>query len=209
MKYTRLWVGLTLVVLISFSVLAYYGKEIYNQAPPIPDRVVTPTGQVLFTGSQISDGQNVWQSTGGQECGTVWGHGAYVAPDWSADFIHRESVALLDRWAVASHGVAFSGLNVEDQAALQARLQQELRTNTYDPETHALIVSEDRAVAIKEVCQHYSDLFGHAPALQTLRNAYAIPPDTIKNPVRQAAMNSFFFWAAWVCETDRPGDSIT
>ena len=34
----------------------------------------------------------------GQEIGTIWGHGAYLAPDWSADYLHRQSVIVLDRW---------------------------------------------------------------------------------------------------------------
>jgi nitric oxide reductase subunit B len=25
--------------------------------------------------------------------GSVWGHGAYVGPDWSADWLHREAPA--------------------------------------------------------------------------------------------------------------------
>ncbi len=71
-----------------------------SAAPPLPD-VYTTDGQLLFTGSTITDGQGVWQSIGGQEIGTVWGHGAYVAPDWSADWLHRESEILLNTWASA------------------------------------------------------------------------------------------------------------
>jgi nitric oxide reductase subunit B len=66
--------------------------------PPIPDRVITGDGTVLFDGETIRDGQGVWQSIGGQEIGSIWGHGAYVAPDWSADWLHRESVLIL-AWA--------------------------------------------------------------------------------------------------------------
>ncbi len=80
MRYTRLWIGLTVVIVGSFAILGYYGFEIYRQAPPRPERVVTAEGAVIFTGQQIKDGQNVWQSMGGQEVGSIWGHGAYVAP---------------------------------------------------------------------------------------------------------------------------------
>ncbi len=76
MEYKRLWVALGTVMVVSFAVLGYFGRELYRQAPPIPARVVTVTGEVIFTGQDISDGQNVWQSMGGQELGSVWGHGA-------------------------------------------------------------------------------------------------------------------------------------
>ena len=101
-------------------------------APPIPSQVVTTGGHVLFDGETIRDGQNAWQSIGGQEIGTVWGHGSYVAPDWSADWLHRECVFILDRWAQETAPQNYAGLDVEQQAALRARLQQTLRTNTYD-----------------------------------------------------------------------------
>src|SRR2546425_10199936 len=78
MRYAKLWVGLSVVIITSFAVLGYFGREIYRQAPPIPERVVTTEGVVLFLGQDIKDGQNVWQSLGGQEVGSIWGHGAYV-----------------------------------------------------------------------------------------------------------------------------------
>jgi nitric oxide reductase subunit B len=117
-RYTRLWVGLAAVIAASFAVLGSFGREVYRQAPPVPERVVTSNGSVLFTGQDIKDGQNVWQSMGGQEVGTVWGHGAYVAPDWSADWLHREASWLLDHWAQAEHGKPFGSLTDEDQGAL-------------------------------------------------------------------------------------------
>src|SRR5690606_10989811 len=101
MQYRRLWVALTVVIVASLGVLGYYGWELYQVAPPVPKRVVTTRGQVILTGEQIKDGQNVWQSMGGQEVGTIWGRGAYVAPDWSADWLHRQVVWILDHWANA------------------------------------------------------------------------------------------------------------
>ena len=132
MKTRKLWLGFIAVMTISFAVLLYYGREIYRQAPPIPDRVVTTDGALLFTGADIKDGQNVWQSIGGQEVGTVWGHGAYQAPDWSADWLHREAVYMLDKLALQSDSAPFAQLSEEKQAYLKVKLQQELRTNSYD-----------------------------------------------------------------------------
>lgn len=88
--------GLGLVMGISFPVLGVVGHKAINYAPPIPHQVVTADGQLQFTGGTIRDGQSVWQSTGGQEIGTLWGHCAYVAPDWSADYLHRPSIIVLD-----------------------------------------------------------------------------------------------------------------
>ncbi len=210
MRYTRLWIALLSIIVISFVVLSYYGWQIYLQAPPIPEKVVTTESQVLFTGQDIRDGQNVWQSTGGQQMGTVWGHGSYVAPDWSADWIHRESVWLLNYWAQQEYNTeSYEDLTSEQIASLKARLKTELRTNTYDAETGGITVSSDRAKAIGAVSQHYEKLFGDDTELDDLREAYAIPRDVLRSEERQQQMNAFFFWAAWACSTNRPGQNVT
>lgn len=209
MRYAKLWLSFAVVVVASFLVLGYYGREIYLLAPPIPEKVVTDAGEVLFTGQDIKDGQNVWQSIGGQQVGSVWGHGAYVAPDWSADWLHRELVWLLDKWAMEEHGQPWEELDPSPKAAIKARLKQEIRTNTYDEGANAISVSSDRAQAIAAVGGHYASLFGEDPSLDSLRDAYAIPARTLKDPERQRLMNAFFFWAAWACATNRPGQEIT
>ena len=209
MHYRRLWFSLAVVIVGSFAVLGYFGREIYRMAPPIPQRVITSDGHILFTGQDIKDGQNVWQSIGGQEVGTVWGHGAYVAPDWTADWLHRELTWILDRWANQEHGRSYDQLDVETGAALKARLKKEIRTNTYDPGSGDLVVSPLRAEAITAVSRHYTSLFGDDPSVAKLRNAYAIPKSAIKDPERQRKMNAFFFWAAWACGTERPNESVT
>lgn len=95
----KLWTWLAAVIIASFAVLIYYGVDIYRKIPPIPEKVITTEGQVLYTGQDVKDGQNVWQSIGGQTVGSIWGHGAYIAPDWTADYLHREAVLLLDELA--------------------------------------------------------------------------------------------------------------
>ncbi|GJQ25924.1 MAG: nitric-oxide reductase large subunit [Phycisphaerae bacterium] len=209
MHNKRLWLAFGSVVVGSFMVLGYFGVELYRAAPPIPSRVVTTSGEVLFTGADIRDGQNVWQSMGGQEVGSIWGHGAYVAPDWSADWLHRECVWLLEHWASRDYSTTFDALAVEVQAALKQRLATELRTNTYDQARDELVVSPIRAQAIAALSAHYASLFGGAPELGELREAYAIPANAIKSPERMEKLNAFFFWAAWACGTNRPGTDIT
>jgi nitric oxide reductase subunit B len=209
MKTRKLWLSFVAVMTISFAVLLYYGREIYRQAPPTPENVVTPSGVVLFTGQDIKDGQNVWQSIGGQELGTVWGHGSYQAPDWSADWLHKEALFMLNKLALESYSTAYDQLSEEQQAALKVVLQKELRKNTYDPVTRNLLVSDLRAEAIADNSKYYSGLFTNDPERNQERDAYSIPENSIKDPERIRKLNAFFFWTAWSCVTERPGKDIT
>lgn len=209
MDHRRLWTGFALVVVGSFAVLGYYGREIYREAPPVPDAVVTPSGEVLFTGQDIRDGQNVWQSIGGQQVGSIWGHGAYVAPDWSADWLHREASFMADGLAQQEFGASYESLTPEQAAGVAARLQTELKSNTYSQDSGAIKVSDLRADAVRANRAYYKDLFGSAPELREVREAYAIPAHTIRDPDRLDSMTAFFFWTSWACVTNRPGDEVT
>jgi nitric oxide reductase subunit B len=209
MNTRKLWTGFILVMVISFAVLLYYGNEIYRKAPPIPEKVVTTDGTLLFTGQDIKDGQNVWQSLGGHQVGTIWGHGAYLAPDWSADWLHKEAVYMLNAMALQSDSIPYDQLTDERQAALKVRLQNELRRNYYDDASQTLTVSAIRAEAIADNSKFYGGLFTDNPTMDELRDAYSIPKNSLKDPERVRLLNAFFFWTSWSCVTQRPGQEIT
>lgn len=209
MNYRRLWTALALVVILSFAVLGFYGGRIYQVKPPIPKLVVSEDGTVLFTGQDIKDGQNVWQSTGGQELGTIWGHGSYLAPDWNADWLHRECLFLLNKWSNEQYGADYEQLNDEQQAQLKARLKNEMRTNTYDESTETLTISNDRMEAFRHLSNYYAGLFMDDPDLAEVRDHYAIPENAIKDEEKMAKLNAFFFWSTWATAANRPGDTVS
>ncbi|HZS99557.1 MAG TPA: nitric-oxide reductase large subunit [Terriglobales bacterium] len=203
MQYKKLWIAFGIVMLVSFSVLGGVGYKAINNGPPIPAKVVTADGQVLFTSEMIRDGQNVWQSTGGQEIGTIWGHGAYVAPDWSADYLHRQSEIVLNRWANQSSHSTYQSLPAEERAALQGRLTELTRRNTYDAASDTIVLDRDRAAAFEELAAYYGDVYGKG------RDDYAIPAGALSDPAKQRQMATFFWWTAWAASTNRLGQDVT
>ena len=176
----------------------------------MPEQVVSSDGEVIYTRADIELGRQVWQSMGGMQLGSIWGHGAYVAPDWSADWLHREAVGVLDLWAQREAGVAsYAELPEEQQATFQARLQTRIRDNTYDPQSETITLEGDRAVVIASVADHYRSLFGNDPATAELREAYAMMNDTVPDAEHRRALTAFFWWTAWATVTERPGSDIT
>ena len=141
----RVWTAFGAVVVLSFAVLGFVGVRIYQLAPPIPDRVVTTDGRIVIDRGQIEAGQNVWQSMGGMESGSIWGHGSYVAPDWTADWLHREATFILDAWAGGAG--RYAAQPGEARAALESRLQGLMRTNGFDATTSTLTIAPVRADA--------------------------------------------------------------
>jgi nitric oxide reductase subunit B len=208
-EYRKYWFTLIGVLIVTFSLLGYYGMEVYRSAPPIPQQVVTEDGRTLYTHDGILDGQTAWQSVGGMQLGSIWGHGAYQAPDWTADWLHRELVAWLDLAAQAEHGAPFDKIDPDAQAQLQARLKREYRGNTADAASGTVVVSVLRAQAIAQTAAYYDRLFGDDPALRGTRESYAMKEGTLPSAERRAQMAGFFFWTAWAAATERPGGHAT
>jgi nitric oxide reductase subunit B len=203
MEHRKLWIALAAVVVVSFAVLLGVGHQAVRSGPPIPARVVTTDGRALFDGATIQDGQNVWQSIGGQEIGSIWGHGAYVAPDWTADWLHRESLFILDRWARDEGARSFDALDIDRRVVLEGRLARLMRKNTHDPSTGTLTVDPARAEAFDALAAHYASVFGDG------RDEYAIPEGALVDPAKQRQMAAFFWWTAWAASTERPGQTVT
>ena len=201
----KLWNWLAVICALSVAGLIWVGTEIYQTAPPIPLQVVSSDGTILFSEGQVDLGQQAWLSSGGQQLGTVWGHGSYVAPDWSADWLHREALALRAIWAQKEFGRPFEQLTVGQQGELNSRLKVEMRRNTYDAATGIITLAPDRAAAVQQVADHYMALFGSDPALDKLREQYAMNAGLLPDSKDLHALPAFVFWSAWAAATDRPG----
>ena len=205
----KLWIGLGTLLAVSFGILLFMGREIYRQAPPLPEQVRTASGDVIYSRADIEKGRQVWQSMGGMQLGSIWGHGGYVAPDWSADWVHREAVAVLDIWARREGAPSYDSLDPGEQAGLAGRLRETIRANTHDPATGVVTLDSDRVVAISNVAAHYESLFGNDPATGALREAYAMKNDTVPDAANRRALTAFFWWTAWAAMTERPGRNVT
>lgn len=205
----KLWLYLVLLLTASFGVLLWTGDEIYRKAPPMPEQVISPDGEVLYTRVDIEKGRQVWQSFGGMQLGSIWGHGGYVAPDWSADWLHREAVALLDRWAQRDGQENYNTLSVEKQAALRGRLESVMRLNTYDAAKQTITLDAERIAAIADVSGHYQSLFGNDPSTADLREAYAMKNNTVPDAQHREVLSAFFWWTAWATVTQRPDSEIS
>ncbi len=208
-EYKRLWVILAIIMIGSFTVLGYFGKEVYNERPPIPTAFVSEDGKTVYTEEDIYAGQTAWQSIGGMSIGSIWGHGAYQAPDWTADWLHREVLNWLDQQAQRQFGKNFEQLSERDKATLSYDSKVAFRTNTFDKATNKVTLSEDRIRSIQSVAAYYDKLFSDDPAFQKLRSAYAMKENTLPDPELRSKMAAFFFWSAWAASTNRPGLDVT
>ncbi|WP_223503118.1 nitric-oxide reductase large subunit [Pseudomonas sp. GL-RE-29] len=206
-EYRKLWWSLIGVLGVTFCLLGWFGHEIYRQAPPIPEQVQNVEGKTLFGASDILDGQTAWQSIGGMQLGSIWGHGAYQAPDWTADWLHRELLAWLDLAAQQSYAKPYQDIGDDQQALLRHQLKREYRGNRLLNGT--LVLSERRVQAIAQTAAYYHALFGNDAALHGSRESFAMKENTLPDEARREQLTHFFFWTAWAAATERDGQTAT
>ena len=182
------WVqAVVLTLLFGFLVLGIMGYGTYSGQPPIPEKIVDPAGETVFTGEDVRDGQRVFLRNGLMEYGSVFGHGGYLGPDYTADYLRRSALAVREHYGGGGSGTA------------AARTLEDFKKNRYDPETRTLEFTEAQAAAFGQVAGHYRSYFGEA----TTR--YGLRPGAITDPTQTRQLTAFFGWSAWAAAAERPG----
>jgi nitric oxide reductase subunit B len=189
---SKVWVQASIVVfLLGFFVLGLLAYRTYTADPPIPDRVADPAGQTIFTGDDISNGQRVFLNNGLMEYGSIFGHGAYLGPDFTADYLHRAALSVESKYGGAG----------SDRAREQTIA--DFQANRYDSQADTLEYTRPQALAFSELEAHYGDYFSDPTTEQGLR------PDAIENPEQIHELTAFFSWSACAASARRPGHNYS
>ncbi len=195
--------GAVLTIIIGLSGLIFMGRQTHREAPPIFQEVVTESGASVFNGEDILAGQAVFQKYGLMDYGSVFGHGAYRGPDFTADYLHRQGEAMRNYYAQASFGSSYEAVNSAARADLDQKVISEIKSNRYDPTEKKLIVTDARKYAFDELVKHYTISFRESGADSPLPAGY------ISDETQLRQLTSFFAWTAWAAGANRPGKDYT
>lgn len=190
-----------ITVIVGFSILGFITRLAYDNAPPIPEKVVTENGRVLFTKEQILDGQTLFFKYNLMEHGTLWGHGAYLGPDYSADYLHQETVDVRNYVAESTFGSSFDKLSDKDQGVVSDSTIKMLKTNRYSEDSQTLVYTDAQVSAFEKAVKYWTVFF--------TEGAPGLPENYIQDPKELRDLTSFFSWAAWAAAAERPGTNDT
>ncbi|HEY3445410.1 MAG TPA: cbb3-type cytochrome c oxidase subunit I, partial [Myxococcales bacterium] len=171
-----------------FAVLGWLAYRIGVDHPPIPERVVTEEGRALFGAEDVLAGQQVFQKNALMQYGTLFGHGAYLGPDFTAQYLHKAALEM-----ARFHERA--GLS---PAEARARVESELKRNAYDGATGTLAFTAAQASAYATLDRHYRGYFQGQRVDEALRRPKLSDEDAGK-------LGAYFAWAAWTTSAARPG----
>jgi nitric oxide reductase subunit B len=195
--------SVVLVLLAGFGVLTWVSVRSYTDAPPIPARVVTSASETVFTGDDIVAGQQVFLKYGLMENGTIWGHGAYLGPDFSAEYLHTLALDAAQTYARRTYGKDFSLLTGEEKAGVSDRVRLLLKENRYAPETGVLTFTPDEAASYRHQTEKWRAYFSDSRLSRGLSKGLISDPGELKQ------LTAFFAWTAWASAANRPGRAHT
>lgn len=182
------WVqGVALVMIVGFFIMGILAYRTYTSSMPMPDKIVSQSGQVLATKEQITRGQELFQSRGIMQYGSVHGHGAYLGPDFTADYLRRSTDNVADQ------------MRAEGVDQIHDAVVDEFRTNRYDDQTKTLTFTAHQTKAFEDLQQYYANYFGADS------KANGLAPDFITDRTDIRDLTAFFAWSAWSAAAERPG----
>lgn len=185
---SRWWIlVLAFVLIYGFAVLITVTYKAYDDKPPIPETVTDSDGNLLFTGNDIREGQSIFLRYGLHDNGSVWGHGAYLGPDFSADYLHQVAEAT-------------KALNPGKSAQ---ELNKIAKANRYDASTGRLVMDDAQAAVFAEATDYWKKY------LSDPSNNGGLQHNLITDRAELHKLSSFFAWSAWACSANRPGEDYS
>jgi nitric oxide reductase subunit B len=195
--------SVVLVLIFGFTVLIWLTTRAYRDGPPIPGSVVDPDNRIVFTGDEILAGQQVFLKRGLMENGSIWGHGAYLGPDFSAQYLHNLVLHANEIEAANRFDRPAEALSAAERAEVAAAVRRLLKENRYDPASGALLFTEAEVASFHEQIPHWRDHFA------TAERSAGLPGDFVHDPIELRQLTAFFAWTAWASVANRPGQSYS
>ena len=155
----------------------------------------------IFDQKTIERGQEVFHKYALMEYGSFFGDGAQRGPDFTAEALHQISVGMSEYYIDEFKTIKGTKPDKFEIKQINEKVKQELKINRYNESTGLVVLSSAQVYAHQRVQQYYVDIF-----INNKGGTGSLPSNYIKTPEEVKDLSSFFFWGAWVCVAQRPGE---
>lgn len=191
------WLPLLIIFIISIAGVMMIAVHTYTEAPPIAS-YVSSKNETVFSREDVLEGQAVFQKYALMEYGSMFGDGANRGPDYTAEALHYVSQYMNDYY----RSQTTSGANDDlIKKGMTEQVKAEIKTNRYSKENNSVALTDAQTFAANELVKFYSQKFTDPNFPGAFKPAKYI---TDENEIR--SLTAFFFWGAWVCGVERPGE---
>jgi nitric oxide reductase subunit B len=194
------WLPLLFIFIISAAGVTMIAIHTYTEAPPIPS-YVSAKNESVFSKDDVLKGQAVFQKYALMEYGSMFGDGANRGPDFTAEALHL----------VSDYMNSYYNLQVKDdmnygllKKGITEQVKTEIKTNRYNKNGNDVILSDAQAFAANELTKYYNEKFNNPAFAGAFK-----PGNYITDTGEIRSLTAFFFWGAWVCGVERPGEKYS
>lgn len=208
------WKIFVIIFAVSVAVVGYIGYKTYEYAPPIC-AFVDEQGQAVFSGKDVTDGQQVFFATGLMEYGSYLGDGGMRGPDFTGQALNLTAKFMNEFYD--KEWTAKMPDESRRKSIVKSLVQDELKKNRHDPDYYtkknlpepaqqakgAVVLTAGQVYAFDRVVGFYKEVFGKGGALAG--NEQFKPANYITDPEKVRKLAAFFYWGGWLCAAQRPG----
>lgn len=190
------WLPLLVIFIISIAGVTMIGIHTYTEAPPIPS-YSSSKNEIVFSNEEVLKGQAIFQKYALMEYGSMFGDGANRGPDYTAEALHYVSRYMNDYYRSRLKNDS-AGEFIRKGMAEQVKA--EIKTNQYNKTDNRVLLSDAQIYAALELIKFYYQKFNDPSSPGAFKpSGYISDADEIRS------LTAFFFWGAWVCGVERPG----
>jgi len=176
------------------------GVHTYTEAPPIPD-FISSTKEKVITKEDVLNGQAIFQRYALMEYGSMFGDGANRGPDYTAEALHKVSLYMTDYYRLQLQ----QEINHElIEQGISEQVKKEIKDNNYIKEGNSVVLSPAQVYAANMLANFYAAKFTDP----SFPGAFK-PAGYINDRAELRSLSAFFFWGAWVCGVQRPGEKYS
>ena len=171
----------TVIVYIVWIAMSAYT---FAYLPPVPDKVVTSDGQIIFTSNEITEGKYLYQKYGLADYGSVLGFGSYFGIDFTSYTIQLEENYIARETGI---GPYFYPNNTTEEEKVAPYMNI-----TYSSVSNTMVVNPIMEGAFSYTESYYQNYLGN------LSEQNRLMPDYITNKTVVNDLTAFFTWTAYI-----------
>lgn len=197
------WAPLTFILVISLLGVGLIGFQTYIDAPPMAG-FNDENNHIVFDQKTIERGQEVFHKYALMEYGSFFGDGAQRGPDFTAEALHIVSNSMILYYAKIFNTTDGKMPDEFELKLINEKVKQELKVNRYNDSSGLVTLTPSQIYAHRELQKYYSNIF-----INDKGGLGSLPSNYIKSQNEVNDLSSFFFWGAWVCVAQRPGENYS
>lgn len=194
------WLPLLVIFIVSMAGVMMTGIHTYTEAPPVAS-YISSKNEVIFSKEDILQGQETFQKYALMEHGSMFGDGANRGPDYTAEALHQIA-QYMNAYYVSQLPPDKNQDLMKKGIAEQVKI--EMKANRYDSKVKKVALSDAQTYAAAELTKYYEQKFLNPSFAGAFK-----PVGYITNKKEIRSLAAFYFWGAWVCVAERPGEQYS